>query len=197
MKTVNKDNVSDHFIEELDGIMAYIDKCKMVFNEDKLFLSYAYEHAIIMAYKAFETFILRLMISCLNHDHTFFEEKWGIKLGKHINDDICEFLITKGGYFDFKGRSGLSKMINHTIGTSHNLGRVIKHNNYATTIEQLCAGRNFAAHNSVQSKKEFLDKFNLQRAKSAGSCLKVQGRFESIVTKLKELAEEIKTTSIN
>ena len=194
MKTVNKDNVSDHFIEELNGIVAYIEKCKAVFNEDKLYLSYAHEHAIIMVYKAFETFVLRLMISCLNHNHAFFEEKWGIKLGKHINDDICEFLITKGGYFDFKGRGGLNKMINHTIGTNHNLGKVIKNNNYAPTIEKLCAIRNFAAHNSVQAKKEALEKFNLQRVGSAGSCLKVQGRFEDIVSKLKELAEEIKRT---
>ena len=73
MKTVNKDNVCDSFINSINGIKKYIDECKKVFADEKLYLSYSYENAIIMVYKEFEWFVMRLMISCLNHNHCFFE----------------------------------------------------------------------------------------------------------------------------
>ena len=136
------------------------------------------------------------MISCLNHDHSVFEAKNGIRLGKHINDDVCEFLITKGGFFDFKGREGLCKVINATIGKDHNLAKIFKKTDYKGTIEQLCAIRNFAAHNSDQSKKAAAKAFGLKRISTAGSCLKKSSRFDSIINGLVQLSNEIKTTAM-
>ena len=72
MKTVNKNNVCDAFHNELQQIENYIEKCNTVFKEEDLFLSFSYENAILMVYKAFEVFIERLLISCLNHDHSYF-----------------------------------------------------------------------------------------------------------------------------
>lgn len=111
------------------------------------------------------------MISCLNHDHSCFEEKYGIALGKHINDDVCEFLITKGGYFDFRGYSGLVSTIKNTLGNSNAVIPIIK-DSYQNCIDQLCAIRNYAAHESKQSKAAAKKAFGLSRISSAGSCLK-------------------------
>ena len=196
MRTVNIQVVCNDFIFKVNEIQNYINKCKIVFAEEKKYLSFSYENAIIMLYKAFESFVLRTMISCLNHNHTHFEETYGIKLGKHVNDDVCEFLITKGGFFDFKGRDGLSKMLNNTIGKEHSVAKIFKSNTYKDTITQLCAIRNYAAHNSMQSKHAAMQAYKLERISSAGSCLKQQHRFENIVAQLLLLAADIRATSL-
>lgn len=196
MRTVNIQKVCDEFIEAVSEINEYIDKCNTVFASEKKYLSFCYENAIIMLYKSFERFALRSMISCLNHDHSHFQNKYRVRLGKHINDDVCEFLITKGGFFDFRGRSGLSKVLNDVIGSSHNIAKAFKQSKYKECIEQLCAIRNYAAHNSLQSKQKVMNVFNLKRISSAGSFLKQQRRFQNIADGLLELAEEVKETSL-
>lgn len=196
MKTVNHKNVCDEFIRDMTEIEGYISRCKTVFSTEDKYLSFCYENAIIMLYKAFERFILRTMISCLNHDHSHFENKHSIKLGKHINDDVCEFLITKGGYFDFKGKGGLYKMLNATIGSSHNISKVIKNPQYGQTIERLCSIRNYAAHNSSQAKKSALEAYGLVRISSSGSFLKKKDRFSDLIRELTALANDVKGTSL-
>jgi len=196
MKTVNKNYVCDQFISELEKIEGYIDKCKSVFAEEDLYLSYSYENAILMTYKAFEIFVKRIMVSCLNHDHSFFEDKYGIALGKHINDDVCEFLITKGGYFDFRGYGGLVDTLKSVLGSGNQFIVVVKKDPYKVHIDQLCAARNYAAHNSRQSKEAAKKAFGLTSISSAGSCLKKAGRFSSIISGLKSFAGEVKTTAL-
>lgn len=196
MKTVNKNNVCEQFISELDKIANYISRCNAVFSEEELHLSYSYENAILMTYKAFEIFVKRIMISCLNHDHSFFESKYGIALGKHINDDICEFLITKGRYFDFRGYSGLVDTLKGILGNNHPFISIVKQDTHKGYIDQLCAARNYAAHNSKQSKEAAKKAFGLTSISSAGSCLKKADRFSNIISGLKALANEIKTTTL-
>lgn len=196
MRTVNKNSVCDDFIQQLDKIELYRHECDRVFSGEKQYISYCYEHCIIMVYKVFEQFVMRIMIACLNHNHSYFEEMNNVKFGKHINDDVCEFLITKGNYFDFKGREGLCKELASTIGKDHNLAKVFKKDAYKETIIQLCALRNFAAHNSEKSKKEAAKAYGLQRIATAGSCLKQHNRFDRIVNELKTLANDIKATAM-
>ena len=196
MRTVNKNDVCDSFIAELASIDRYISKCKEVFGDEKLYLSYSYENAIIMTYKAFEQYALRTMIACLNHSHAHFEEEYSIKLGKHINDDVCEFLITNGGFFDFKGRSGLTQKLNKVIGKDNPTAKVFKKDEHKPLIDKLCAIRNYAAHNSTQSKKSAMNVYDLHRISSAGSCLKQQNRFKEIIDGLIALANDVKATPI-
>lgn len=196
MRTVSIQDVCDEFCAKVGEIQDYINKCKTVFADDKKYLSFSYENAIILLYKAFEIFVLRTMISCLNHNHSHFEKQYGIKLGKHINDDVCEFVITKGTFFDFRGRDGLCKILNEVIGKEHNIAKVFKSNQYKDVLLQLCAIRNYAAHNSAKSKRTAMETFNLERISSAGSCLKKQRRFENIVSQLLLLANDIKNTPL-
>ena len=48
MKTVNKNNVCDKFTADLDRINGYVDRCKIVFKEEDLYLTYSYENAILL-----------------------------------------------------------------------------------------------------------------------------------------------------
>jgi hypothetical protein len=147
-----------------------------------------------MLYRYFERFNLRVMISCLNHDHKHVQERYSISLGKHINDDVCEFLITKGGFFDFKGREGLLRVYGECIGKDHAVTNVIRDGTYKVAIEQLCAIRNYAAHNSEQSKNAAKKAFAVKSISSAGECLKQKRRLDSIIVSLVALANEVKTT---
>lgn len=196
MKTVNKNVVCNKFISEIEKTEKYIRRCTEVFSDDDLYLSYSYENAILMIYKSFEEFIIRIMVSCLNHDHSAFEEKHGIALGRHINDDVCEFLITKGGYFDFRGYSGLLDMLKGTIGNDHTFVSTIKKERYKTCINKMCAARNYAAHNSKQSKNAVKKVFNAQSISSAGSFLKSARRMADIIESLKALADEVKAIDL-
>ena len=192
MRTVQKNDVCDKFLAAISKIENYVDKCDEVFSDNKLFLSYSYENAVIMLYREFENFILEILIYCLNHDHSNFERTYNIKLGKHINYDVCQYLITNGGYFDFKGRSNLSKVLNSLIGKEHNAAKTFKKTEYKDVLEQLFALRNYAAHNSSQSKKAALKAYNLQKIGSAGSCLKQQNRLDNMIKDIKALTIEIK-----
>jgi len=196
MKTVNKNAVCNKFISEIEKTEKYIRRCTEVFSDDDLYLSYSYENAILMIYKSFEEFMIRIMVSCLNHDHSAFEEKHGIALGRHINDDVCEFLITKGGYFDFRGYSGLLDMLKGTIGNDHTFVSTIKKERYKTCINKMCAARNYAAHNSKQSKNAVKKVFNAQSISSAGSFLKSARRMADIIESLKALADEVKAIDL-
>ena len=83
-------------------------------------------------------------------------------------------------------------MLNKTIGQKHPIVKVFGNGTYSKTIQKLYVLRNYAAHNSPQAKKAVLNEFNLKRAKSAGSILKQQGRFQSIISELEQLAIDIK-----
>lgn len=193
MKTVNIQNVCNEFVRSTQDLKNYIEKCKQVFSEDKKYLSNCYEYAAIDLYKNFEHFILRVLIACLNHDHSHIEELYGIQLGKHINYDVCEFLVTKGGFFDFKGRSGLIQLLGDTIGKDHEVVAKVKNTNYTKALNRLYTIRNYAAHNSKQSKIKARDAFGLTQIGSAGSCLKAQERLDEMIDSLVDLANEIKT----
>ena len=197
MNTVNKVDVCNEFLDRINEIDSYIRRCKDVFASpsDSKYLEYSYENGIIMLYKAFEYFIMRTIIACLNHDHTFFERKYKVRFGKHINIDICEFLLTNGGYFDFSGRDGMSKVLAQTIGKEHNIAKVFKKNDYKDIIIQLCALRNYAAHNSNQSKSAAMKALALSnRIATPGKCLQQNRRFQKIMEGLRLLANDVKDT---
>ena len=105
------------------------------------------------------------------------------------------FIITKGGYFDFKDRSGLIDIMNCLIGKDNNVTQSFKNNEYSSAIEQLCAIRNYAAHNSPQSKAKAKEKFKLKQISTAGSCLKCNGRYKGITDQLRILASKVKELS--
>ena len=100
-------------------------------------------------------------------------------------------IIIGGGYFNFKGRDGLIKEVKRYVSKDHYLVRAVKDTSYMTSLNQLCALRNYAAHYSMASKKLALKATGQRRMKSAGSWLKRQSRFYEIVLDLAKLSKAI------
>lgn len=157
--------------------------------------SWCYDLAIIRLYREFEDLILSCLVACINSDTTTFSAHKGRKFPNHMNVDVCEYLITGDGYFDFSGRDGLIKTVKRFVPSAHWLPNVIKKNKYKEPLNRLVALRNFAAHDSAVSKKKALESISQTRMSSSGAWLKKQNRFGLICDKFKELATEIEAAA--
>lgn len=191
MRKIDFDKIGTDFQKEVDEIKKYLLECKRAFNEKDQYLSNSYEYAIIALYKAFEIFAYKIIVGCINHDNTQVEKYYGVSFGKHISDDMCDFILTKGGYFDFHQRSDLIKQCKQHIGNTYGIVDILKKEEYQQPLDELSAFRNFAAHSSRQSKEKVKELLQIKRIKSIGSYLKRQNRFEDIANKLCKLATEI------
>ncbi len=154
-----------------------------------------HDHAVIVLYRAFESLMLQALIGAINNDTTTISSTTGVAFPTHLTDEVCGYLITHGGYFDFKGRDGLIKVLKQFVPEKHYLVEAVKKAKYKEAIEQLCALRNFAAHLSPQSKRAALKAIGLERISSAGAWVKRGNRFADISDSLTELAREIEAAA--
>ncbi|GAB4356389.1 MAG: hypothetical protein Kow006_23480 [Gammaproteobacteria bacterium] len=153
--------------------------------------SWCHEYAIIKLYREFEQLVLAAIVGAINNDSTTISQSTGVEFPKHITDEVCEYLVLGGGYFDFRGRDGLIKTLKKYVPATHYLVTTVQKAKYRQALERLSALRNYAAHQSLQSKRSALAAVGQQKIGSAGSWLKTQGRYSAISTKLRELAQEI------
>lgn len=181
---------ADWFVQraaEIDDFLSAVSE-----GQSAEHVSWLHGYAIIKLYRIFESFILDCLIGAINNDTGTLSAKAGIPFPKHLTDEVCEYIITGQGYFDFKGRDGLIKTVKGYVPDNHYLLSTIKQQKYKEALEQLSALRNYAAHESFKSKKAALDAIGAERIGTAGSWLKRQGRYSRIADKLKELATEVK-----
>lgn len=90
-------------------------------------VAWPYEAALIKTAVAIETLMLDCLVSAINDDTSTSGEANGVAFPRHRNDELCEYLVTGGGYFDFKGgQSGLVRVIKKLVGTEDYLYRVVK-----------------------------------------------------------------------
>jgi hypothetical protein len=155
--------------------------------------TWAYEAALIKLAVAFEHLMLAVLTAAINNDTEQMSKTLSVDFPKHLTDDVCEYILTGGRYFDFKGRDGLLSTIGGFVGKNHYLYVSVKKQGYKAPLEQLFSLRNFAAHESAASKKAVLKALNQQRFRSAGSYLKTQNRFFALSEKLGDLAVDIDT----
>lgn len=153
--------------------------------------TWAYEYAIIRLYRDFEDLILNALKGAINNDPSTLSQTVNIEFPKSLSDAVCEYIVTGGGYFDFKGRDGLIKTLKSYVPPDHYLVEIVKKNKYKDALERLSALRNFAAHDSEASRSKAKSAVGQNRIGPAGSWLKSQGRLENIADRLKELAQEI------
>jgi len=158
-------------------------------------VSWLHNYGIIRLYREFESMVLDALVGAINNDTATVSGTTGINFPKHLTDEVCEFLITGSGYFDFKGRSGLIKTLKGFVPANHYLVDTIKRKTYEDALERLSALRNFAAHESAPSKRAALKAIGGKRIESSGAWLKRGGRFQTIVDRLKALAAEIENAA--
>jgi len=160
-------------------------------NQSAQHVSWLHNYGIIRLYREFESLVLDALVSAINNDTATVTATTGIQFPRHLTDEVCEFLITGTGYFDFKGRSGLIKTLKEFVPADHYLVTSVKKAAYKDALERLSALRNFAAHESATSKRAALAAIGGQRIESSGAWLKCEDRFQTIVDRLKALATEI------
>jgi hypothetical protein len=164
-------------------------------NQSKEYVSWIYSYGIIVLYREFESMMLDALVGAINNDGATLSETTGVDFPKHLTDEVCEFIITGGGYFDFRGRGGLIKVLKRFVPNDHYLVTIIKKDTYAPALTRLSALRNFGAHESDPSKRAALEAIDGLRIKSSGAWLKCNNRFTTIANKLKDLATEIENAA--
>lgn len=179
---------ANEFKAEADKILAFLTASAGLGDEH---VSWCHDLAIIRLYRAFETLMLDALVGALNNDTSTLSTRTGFAFPKHLTNEVCRFLVTGRGYFDFKGRDGLIKTLKQYLPDDHYLVEVVSKAGYRNSLELLSAARNYSAHDSQQSKGAFKKAVDQDRVGAAGSWLKRQNRFQNIAHQLKAMADEI------
>jgi hypothetical protein len=188
-KSVQK--TAEWFIERTDRLDEYYSAVLSSGLGDRG-VTWACEAAIIKLSAYFEQLMFYSLVGAINNDTTTLSSSVGIPFPKHLTDEVCEFIVTGGRYFDFKGRDGLIAVLCNYVPKDHYLVEVIKKPAYRVSIERTLALRNFAAHESRQSKVKAKEAVGM-RLDAAGSWAKRQSRFLVLSADLKALAADIRS----
>lgn len=177
------------FCERADAILGYAAKLSPHATQAEK--SWIYDYAVIRLYREFESLMLEALVGAINHDSKTLSANFGVDFPKHMSNAVCEFVVTGGRYFDFKGRDGLTKLLKRFIPSNHYLVVAVNDARYKDALDRIVALRNFAAHDSEQARKKAKEALGLERLASSGTWLKRQKRFDALVDSLKRLAREI------
>lgn len=177
------------FNTEVDKITTFLDAVSA--NQTAEHVTWLHNYAVIRLYKEFEGLMLDVLVGAVNNDTSTLATTTDVKFPKHLTDEVCEFLITGTGYFDFKGRAGLIKTLKSFVPDTHYVVVTVKKPVYKDALEQLTTLRNFAAHESQVSKRAALEAIGGANLSSSGAWLKRQGRFAKIADQLKALSTEL------
>ncbi len=180
--------------QDFDAATAKItDFVNQTANLDKTFRAWCMDYAVIRLYREFETMILSALVGAINNDTTTLTYSFDVRFPKHLSQDVCTFLIVGDGYFDFRGRAGLIRIVKKFVPDGHYLCEIIKKSAYRDSLERLSALRNFAAHHSEKAKKAAVQAIGGEKLGSSGGWLSSQNRFHDLCESLNSLAREIQT----
>ena len=193
MKKKSTKKAARGFNSAADEILAFLNTQSAQASDKHQ--SWLHDYAIIRLYRDFESLMLTALVAAINNDTSHLSQTAGVDLPKHLSQDVCYFLVLRGGYFDFRGRSGLIGDLKKMLPANHYLIDTVKKDTYKDALDRLSALRNFAAHDSQQSKAAALKAVGLERMSSAGAWLKKQDRFKNLVAKLKALATELENAA--
>lgn len=186
-KSIKK--AAQDFQADVDSVKAFTVAARTSLSAQHT--TWAYEYAIIRLYRDFEDLILNALKGAINNDTGTLSATLNIEFPQSLSDAVCEYIVTGGGYFDFRGREGLIKTLKSYVPANHYLVEIVKRQKYRNALERLSSLRNFAAHDSEVSRTKAKTSVGQARIGSAGTWLKSQDRLEGIADLLKELAAEI------
>ena len=152
--------------------------------------TWAVEGALIKLAAGFEQLMLHSLVGAVNNDTSSLTAITGVTFPRHMTDEVCEYLVTGGRYFDFRGRDGLIKTLRQYLLTTHYLVQDVSNPARKQSLDRVIALRNFAAHESVESGR-MARAATGTRMSAAGAWLKRQGRFRVLALDLRQLAVAI------
>lgn len=182
---------AEKFLTETENVRRFVEGASFREAPDT-FESWTHDLAVIRAYAAFENLMLDALVGAVNNNTETISSILGVKFPRHLTDKVCEYLVTGGDYFDFKGRDGLIKLVRKFVPRDHYLLRITRNKSYRDSLDRLSSMRNFAAHRSEQAKAAALKAANQERMSSAGAWLKKHNRLGHMLDDLERLAEELK-----
>ena len=180
---------AQQFSQKAAQTLHFLDSRSPQLSEE--YVSWLHEYAVIRLYREFERLVLEALVGAINNDTSVFSEQAGVKFPPHLTDEVCEYLVTGGGYFDFKGRDVLIQRIRRYLPERHYLLTVLGTKNYKGPIDRLCALRNFAAHASPTSKAAAKKVLGAKKVGSAGSWPNKDNRFSQLVKSLQLLGNDM------
>ncbi|MGH2656735.1 MAG: hypothetical protein ACRDIZ_08590 [Actinomycetota bacterium] len=154
-------------------------------------VTWACESAVVKLHVYFEHLMLDTLVGAINNNTSTLTHSTGINFPRHLTDEVCEYIVTGGRFFDFRGRDGLIKLLKRYVPEKHYVVRVVKKQRYRQTLEHLVALRNLAAHESRVGKRVAKDVVDPSLG-SAGVWLRRDNRFLDLTDRLKELARELR-----
>lgn len=178
------------FRERVDEVAAFLDEVEDAPLSDK-HISWAYDFAIIQVYREFERLMLEALVAAINNDTKTISDTVGMTFPKHLTDEVCQYLIVGQGYFDFRGRDGLIRVVCKFVPKTHYLVKNLKKPAYKTPLERLAALRNFAAHGSAPARLAAKSAVGAKRFSSSGAWLKVGVRYDAVIDPLLQLSKDI------
>lgn len=187
---------AQQFVASLDRIDAFVAEIRNTTPKPSAqAITWTYETALIKIAVAFENLMLDCLVTAINNDTRTISERTGTQFPKHLTDEVCEYLVTGGRYFDFRGRDGLLKTIQQYVASGHWLYKVTAKSTYAKTLDRLFALRNFAAHESRQAKATALKVLGLKQMGTPGSWIKHQQRYTQLSASLRTLGAELESVA--
>ena len=179
---------ASQFRDAADAILTYVEKTDGLKEE---YHSWCVDYAVIRLYREFETLMLDALAGAINNDANTISTTVGVDFPKHMNLDVCRYLVIGTGYFDFRGRDGLISLAKEYVPDGHYLIGIVKDSKYKDALEQLSTLRNLAAHDSQRARRAAVKAIGGDKIGSAGSWLKKQDRFKALCNSLKTLADDI------
>src|SRR5215831_10343162 len=83
-----------------DELLGFVEKTSGLKDE---YHSRCADYAIIRLYREFETLMLDTLSGAINNDAKTISSTAGFAFPRHMNLDVCRYLIIGTGYFDFRG----------------------------------------------------------------------------------------------
>lgn len=187
------------FRGEIEGIREFINEINP-HNPSNATRSHCYDFSVIWLYRAFEMFVLDILVAQINRAPSNFYDRIGVNFGVNPTAAQCEYLLVGDRYFDFRGHSGLISVIKTASGDGSALEDAAKNTTHRKAFEILVGLRNYAAHWSEQSKTAALKAMQhweptRQNLGRAGMWLSVyvggQTRMERLLNSIDALCEDM------
>lgn len=151
---------------------------------------FAHDYAIIRLHATFERLITEALVGAINNNTGTISARTGVTFPKHLTNEVCEYLVTRGGFLHLSGRDSLIRTLSDYVPKDHYLVSCIKEARFREPLDRLYALRNFAAHRSNVAKRAARRAVGVNLS-SAGAWLRRQNRYDELATKLDELAKNI------
>jgi hypothetical protein len=136
------------------------------------------ESALLRICAYWESFVVAEFVDCLNIDSSRLAEHLGVLLPKHLPLSLCEAILLRDGYFDFRSvddlKSRAKKMLPDHVNPFAKIDKAV-----AKKIDEVFMIRNYLAHRSKAARRSldrmYSNTYGFERFREPGAFLLANG----------------------